>query len=313
MLRASIATLGLLLLFGCDKGEDVDVVGLERKVEVLEQQAKESAEGRDAAKSELAAATEKVDAFEKRIAAAEVELRELKERTDVLERPAPVAVPEVELPTAPTAPPATPGRAVKGTRYRVEIGDAFAKGSDTAKVTIVMFSDFQCPFCARVQKTLKELERDYGKDLRFVAKHNPLGFHKEAQGAATAAEAAGKQGKFWEMHDLLYENTKSLSESEFKRWAKKLKLNVSKFQRDRDAAAVLSKIEGDKAQALKLGSRGTPSFFINGRFIAGAQPTSAFKAMIDEEMKKADERIAAGVARSKVYEDIIASGLEKPE
>lgn len=311
MLRSVVAACVLLSVTGCDGGEDADVVGLERKIEILEQQAKESAVDREAAQTELAEANANITAFEKRVAAAEVELRELKERTNLLERPTPTeVVPPAEVPAVK---PPTPGRAVKDTRYRVELGDAFAKGSDGAKVTIVMFSDFQCPFCARAQATLKTLEGDYGKDIRFVAKHNPLPFHKEAEPAAAAAEAAGKQGKFWEMHDLLYENSRDLTTSKFRELAKKLRLNIRQFERDVDDSKLASKIDDDQAQAIKLGARGTPAFFVNGRFLSGAQPVSAFKVVIDDEITKADALIASGTSASGVYEKLIASGLERPE
>jgi protein-disulfide isomerase len=192
--------------------------------------------------------------------------------------------------------------------YKVPIGDSYSKGPDTAKVTIVEWSEFQCPFCTRVLPTIEQLRKDYGDDLRVVFKHNPLPMHNRAMAAAKAAEAAGKQGKFWEMHDLLFANQRELTDENFEAWAKEIGLDVAKFKKDMDDPALQKKITADQQLGNKLGARGTPAFFINGRFLSGAQPVDAFKKIIDEEMKKADKLIASGTPREKVYEKTVAKG-----
>jgi protein-disulfide isomerase len=144
-----------------------------------------------------------------------------------------------------------------------------------------------------------------------VFKDNPLGFHPNAMPAAKAAEAAGKQGKFWEMHDKLFENQKALSAENYVAWAGELGLDVEQFKKDMADPALEKKITEQQAQGMTLGARGTPAFFVNGRFLSGAQPVDSFKKVIDEEMKKADALIAAGTPKAQVYEKTIANGKTK--
>ena len=130
--------------------------------------------------------------------------------------------------------------------------------------------------------------------------------------AALAAEAAGKQGKFWEMHDKLFANNKALTDENFEKFAGELGINVEQFKKDMADAGLKKKITGQQTQGVGLGARGTPAFFINGRFLSGAQPVPAFKAVIDEEMKKADALLAKGTPKDKLYDTIIAKGKTKP-
>lgn len=129
--------------------------------------------------------------------------------------------------------------------------------------------------------------------------------------AALAAEAAGKQGKFWEMHDKLFANNKALTDENFDKFAGELGLDVEQFKKDMADQGLKKKITGQQTQGVGLGARGTPAFFINGRFLSGAQPFPAFKAVIDEEMKKADKLIASGTPKAKVYEKTIEKGKTK--
>jgi protein-disulfide isomerase len=215
------------------------------------------------------------------------------------------------------APAARPGQDPKGPKpgapdpkltYKVEVGDAHAKGPDTAKVTIVEWSDFQCPFCSRVVPTMDELKKAYGDELRIAFKHNALPMHNRAKAAAIAAEAAGKQGKFWEMHDKLFANAKELTDENFVKWAEEIGLDKGQFEKDLKDPALAKKVDDNQAQGTKLGARGTPAFFVNGRYLSGAQPVDAFKKLIDEEMKKADALISGGTPREKVYEKTIEKG-----
>jgi len=136
--------------------------------------------------------------------------------------------------------------------------------------------------------------------------------HNRALPAAQAAEAAGKQGKFWEMHDKLFENMKDLTDENFAKWAGELGLDVEKFKKDMADPELNKKITDQQKLGTSLGARGTPAFFINGRYLSGAQPKEAFKALIDEEMKKADALIAKGIAKDKVYEETIKNGKTAP-
>lgn len=215
-------------------------------------------------------------------------------------------------PAAPAQPDrAQPARPDPKATYKVTLDGANAKGPDTAKVTIVEWSDFQCPFCKRVNPTIDQLVKDYGDSLRVAFKHNPLPMHNRAMPAALAAEAAGKQGKFWEMHDKLFDNGRDLSDENIEGWAKELGMNVEQFKKDMADPALKKKILDQQSQGATLGARGTPAFFINGRFLSGAQPVDAFKSIIDEEMKKAEALISSGTPADKVYDKIIANGKTK--
>lgn len=170
--------------------------------------------------------------------------------------------------------------------YEVETAGSPSKGPDGAKVTVVEFSDFQCPFCGRVTPTLDQVQKTYGDDVRIVFKHLPLRIHPNAPKAAAASEAAKNQGKFWEMHDLIFANQRELTEEKFIGYAKQLGLDVERFKKDMASSDVAKRVEADAAEAARLGVTGTPGFFINGKFFSGAKPFSEFKRMIDAELQK---------------------------
>jgi protein-disulfide isomerase len=172
-----------------------------------------------------------------------------------------------------------------GQKVDVPVGDAPIRGPEDARITIVEYSDFQCPFCARVIPTLDQIRETYGDDVRLVYKHLPLRIHPEAPGAAAASVAAQQQGKFWEMHDKIFANQQQLSDAAYVAFARELGLDVERFEADRKSAAVRQRIDADEAEANRLGVSGTPAFFINGRFLSGAQPFEAFQRVIDEELK----------------------------
>jgi protein-disulfide isomerase len=136
--------------------------------------------------------------------------------------------------------------------------------------------------------------------------------HNRAMAAAMAAEAAGKQGKFWEMHDKLFENAKELTDENFAKWADEIGLDTAKFKKDLEDEGLKKKVLDQQKLGMSLGARGTPAFFINGRYLSGAQPAPAFKAVIDEEMKKADALIAKGTPKDKVYDETIKAGKTAP-
>lgn len=204
-----------------------------------------------------------------------------------------------------------PGKPDPAATYKVPVGDAHVMGSDEALVTIVEWSDFQCPYCSRVTPTIKQIKEQYGDEVRVAFKHNPLSFHPRAKPAAIAAEAAGKQGKFWEMHDKLFENNKALTDENFVAWAGELGLNVEQFKKDLADPALDKKVTAQQAQGMTVGARGTPAFFINGRFLSGAQPLDNFKKLIDEEKAKAAKLVAAGTSKDKVYDKVIEKGKTK--
>ena len=130
--------------------------------------------------------------------------------------------------------------------------------------------------------------------------------------AALATEAAGRQGKFWEMHDKAFENNKALTDENFVTWAGEIGLNVSTFNKDIADKKLEERVKQQQTQGMTLGARGTPAFFVNGRFLSGAQPVAAFKAVIDEELSKANKLIASGVPQARVYEKTIEHGKTTP-
>jgi len=157
-----------------------------------------------------------------------------------------------------------------------------AKGATNPQITIVEFSDFECPFCSRTQPTLKQLMQDYPNKIKLVFKHFPLPFHANAQKAAEAAECANAQGKFWEMHDKLFENQQALAVTDLKKYAADLKLDTAKFNKCLDDGEKASVVKADAATGESVGVGGTPSFFVNGEMLVGAQPVANFKAIIDK-------------------------------
>ncbi len=193
--------------------------------------------------------------------------------------------------------------------YKAAIADEPSVGPNTARVTIVEWSDFQCPYCSKAAQAVRQLEEHYGDDLRVVFKHNPLtSIHPRARPAAIAAEAAHRQGKFWEMHDKLFANAKALTDENFVTWAGELGLDVERFKRDLADPALGARITAQQKQGATLGAQGTPSFFINGRYVRGLPNTKALHQLIDAEMKEADALLAKGVAPAKIYDAVIAEG-----
>ena len=174
--------------------------------------------------------------------------------------------------------------AKKITRYRVEVGDSPTKGPDNAKVTIVEFTDFQCPFCAKVQPTLTQILEKYPQDVRKVFKQHPLAFHKDAPLAPEASLAAGGQGKFWEMKEVLFNNQKQLKEENLIQYAQELGLDLEQFKSDLSTHKYKEQVERETEEAVNLGATGTPAFFVNGRYLSGAKPLESFVAVIDEEL-----------------------------
>ena len=210
-------------------------------------------------------------------------------------------------PEAARAQPAAPAGPDPTDELFVPVGNSPVKGNPNAPVTIVMFADFQCPFCARVQGTLRELEGKYGSSIRIVWKNNPLPFHHRAEDAARAAIAAGAQGRFWEMHDLIFANQGALSFEDLYQYASELGLDMYRFEADINAPTAAASIKEDQALAVRLAARGVPHFFLNGFRLRGAQPASKFIEIIDRELARAKSQMAKGTPPAKVYQLLQAS------
>jgi protein-disulfide isomerase len=171
------------------------------------------------------------------------------------------------------------------------------RGPANAKLTVVLFSDFECPFCSRVEPSLKQLEEAYPGQVRIVWKHLPLPMHASAMPAALAAEAAREQGKFWPMHDLLIANQRALAPADLDRYARQLGLDARRFKASQSGKLAQDRIDQDKAQATSLNATGTPNMFFNCRQVVGAQPYAQLKAVADDELKKVDGLLAKGAKR----------------
>ncbi|MCP3062617.1 thioredoxin domain-containing protein [Myxococcus sp. K38C18041901] len=196
--------------------------------------------------------------------------------------------------------------------YKVPLDGSHSQGSESALVTLVEFSDYECPFCSRGHGTVKQLQQRYGDKLRLVMKHHPLDMHPRALPSALAALAAAEQGRFWEYHDVLFANLRAQKEEDLERYAKELGLDVERWKKDRLDPKLAERVRRDETLALQVGATGTPAFFVNGRFINGAQPVEVFTGVIDEELAKAEALVKGGVPRAEVYARTIERGVERP-
>lgn len=167
---------------------------------------------------------------------------------------------------------------------KLDLSRAPVRGQPQAPITIIEFSDLQCPFCARVTPTLQELMKQYPDQVRWVFKNFPLDFHADSPLAHAAALAAGRQGKFWEMHDLIFANQHTLKRDNLLAEARSLNLDMDRFTADLDSADVKRQLEADKKEGQELGVNGTPAFFINGKSFSGAMPMEQFQAAINNAL-----------------------------
>ncbi|MFZ5440395.1 MAG: thioredoxin domain-containing protein [Myxococcota bacterium] len=161
-----------------------------------------------------------------------------------------------------------------------------ARGPEGAKITIVEFSDFECPFCGRAEESVSQVMEKYAGKVRLVFRHFPLDFHPNAPKAAEASMCANDQGKFWEMHKVLFANRSALSVDDLKKHAATIGLDAAKFAECLDGGKMKAVVEKDKKDGAEVGVNGTPAFFINGKLLSGAQPFSEFEKVIDAELKK---------------------------
>ena len=162
-------------------------------------------------------------------------------------------------------------------------------GDKNAPVTIIEFSDFQCPYCERFYtQTLSQIKTKYidtGK-VKFVFRDYPLPFHSNAEKAAEAAECADEQGKFWEMHNKIFSEQPSLSLENLKKWASDIGLDMKEFNDCLDSGKMAEEVKKDLTDGSKVGVTGTPGFFVNGYPLVGAQPFAAFEQLVESELKK---------------------------
>ena len=166
--------------------------------------------------------------------------------------------------------------------YQIDPGTSPSKGKNDAPVTMVVFTDFECLYCSTWSETLDTTLKTFPDDIKVVYKNYPLTYHTQAELAARAALAAGEQGKFWEMHDLLYKNPKALGRENILGYAKVLGLESATFQKSLDSEDIKKLIDQDQAQGKTLGVQNIPTTFINGRMLVGSPPPSYLKGVIEE-------------------------------
>lgn len=191
----------------------------------------------------------------------------------------------VEVGSEDSAPTPAPSPAPTPTKVDIEAtADDHIRGDKNAPVTMIEYSDFECPFCGRVQPTLEQILEEYDGQVNLVFRHFPLSFHQNAQKAGEASECAADQGKFWEMHDKMFENQTALDVDSLKGYAKELGLNTSTFNSCLDSGKHSQKIKDGLTDGSQYGVQGTPATFVNGTMVSGAQPYENFKAAVENAL-----------------------------
>jgi protein-disulfide isomerase len=164
-----------------------------------------------------------------------------------------------------------------------------SRGPENARITIVEFSDFQCPFCRRVLPTIEQVLAKYPEDVRVVYRNFPLGGHARARPAAEAALCADEQDGFWPYHDLLFANPRQLDDEDLLRYANEMELDAERFEKCLKEHRFASQVEADMMEGQQAGVTGTPSFFVNGINISGAKPADDFFQLIEAELARLEE------------------------
>ena len=170
--------------------------------------------------------------------------------------------------------------------YKIDLGNSPQKGRKDAPVTLVVFTDFECLHCSTWADTLDTMLKTFPKEVKIVFKNYTIPYHKHSELAAVAALSAGEQGKFWEMHDLLFKNQRALTKEDILGYAKVLALDLSKFNKSLENKDLKVIIEQEKVQGKSLGVQNAPTTFINGRRVLGSPPVSYVKGVIEDILKK---------------------------
>ena len=170
-------------------------------------------------------------------------------------------------------------------RQKVAAAGSASRGPASAPIEIIVFSDFQCPYCLRAHPTVNQVLSTYGDRMRLVYRHYPLPNHPNARPAAEASQCAAEQGQFWQYYDRLFADQSKLSDEGLKQSAAALGMDAGRFNVCFDTHKYKDQVETDIKDGNDAGVSGTPAFFINGRMLTGAQPFEAFKRIIDEELE----------------------------
>lgn len=220
--------------------------------------------------------------------------------------PAVAATPAKATP-APAAPLATAPPSDAGAAVRVPIDGMLVFGNPNALVTVVAFTDYECPYCAKADKTVLTLRAELGDDVRVALAMRPLPMHEHAAAAARAVLAAAQQGKGEAMHARLFADQSALDEAGLTASARAVGLDLAAFDAARNGPATTAALERMEKLASSLGANGTPTFFVNGRRLMGARPYEQFRALLEEERAHAKQLLAKGVARDQLYATMMAA------
>jgi protein-disulfide isomerase len=185
---------------------------------------------------------------------------------------------------APVAAPPVRAPEIDDAAVDVALDGAPARGPNHAAVTIALFSDFECPYCVKAEATLRALEATYPRQVRIAFRHRPLPMHEHARLAAKASLAAEAQGRFWEYHDVLVAHRDALDRASLEGYARTVGLDLPRFGRDIDDPRFEARVTADENQAAKLHVEGTPTAFVNGRRIVGAQPIAVYRAAVERAL-----------------------------
>ncbi len=206
--------------------------------------------------------------------------------------------------------PASPLQ-LEGERFAVPVAASPCHGPADAPVTVIEFTDFECSHCARSQEQLFALEQRHPGQLRICFKHRTLPLHFFSRDAAEAAEAARLQGKFWEMHDQLFSRQRSLGPDDLVNHARRIGLDLERFQRDRLSEAAFAGVDRDESLAAELGVRSTPTFFFNGRKLKGALPLERFEEFFQLARSDAEAARQTGVPAAGVYDALMRAARQE--
>ncbi|MBI4430388.1 MAG: thioredoxin domain-containing protein [Candidatus Omnitrophica bacterium] len=168
--------------------------------------------------------------------------------------------------------------------FKIDTAGAPSRGPEGAKITLIEFSDFQCPYCGRFKSTVDRIVSEYPNDIRHVFRHNPLPMHSHAMKAHHAAVCAHRLGKFWEYRNVLFDHQNALGPSELRSYAESVGMNLAEYDACMADASIDGKLEDDVEYARSVGADGTPTSFLNGRMLSGARPYEEVKAIVDEAL-----------------------------
>jgi len=185
------------------------------------------------------------------------------------------------------------------------VGDDHVKGAENASVTLVEYLDYECEVCGAYYPVVKRLSEEYKDDVKFVVRYFPLPGHKNSMTSALAVEAAGKQGKYWEMHDIVFENQKDWGEQRFadpkifENYARQIELDMDRYSQDIRSQELRDRVERDRRAGQRLGITGTPTFFLNGEKIETPRGYENFKALIQSTISKTSKPIDSPASDNK--------------